>query len=70
MEYQVVDRAKLLIPPLVISAEQQEAYVAADEDGRAAMMATLQADEQARIAAIKAGELPLVVVEVPPVEAP
>jgi hypothetical protein len=69
MDYHVVDGAKLLIPPLVVSAEQQDAYVAADEDGRAAMLATLQAQEQERLAAIKAGEIPLVVVVVPEPEA-
>jgi hypothetical protein len=63
MEYQQTAAELVPIPTLVSHADQQDAYVAADADGRAAMLATLQADEQTRLTSVKDGDIPLVVVE-------
>jgi hypothetical protein len=63
MEYEQTATEKVPIPTLVSHAGQQDAYVAADADGRAAMLATLQADEQTRLTSVKDGDIPLVVVE-------
>jgi hypothetical protein len=63
VEYHLVAGAAVAIPQVVVEAEQADAYAAADAEGQAAILAPLQAEEAARLAAVEAGEIPLVVTE-------